>query len=159
VTVDEYHRVRVSSEISNFVPWIDVSTKQIECVGAPGPSGGIQLVPRSEHLKQTEPLVQALGDTLPSGPEAAQDWVEVARLLATAWPITLNVEASRVSITLPEAARRAKLVPQYGGIAVIFGFGGILEIWDALDWNAHVRLTAKRKVGAIADALEDIGNR
>jgi hypothetical protein len=60
---------------------------------------------------------------------------------------------------LPEAARRAKLVPQYGGIAVIFGFGGILEIWDALDWNAHVRLTAKRKVAAIADALEDIGNR
>jgi DNA-binding transcriptional regulator/RsmH inhibitor MraZ len=83
----------------------------------------------------------------------------VARLLATVWLISVNVEASRISITLPEPPRRAQQVPQAGGAVVVFGFGHILEIWDALKWHDHVRATAKRKTAAISEALEDLGQR
>jgi DNA-binding transcriptional regulator/RsmH inhibitor MraZ len=60
---------------------------------------------------------------------------------------------------LPEPPRRAQQVPQSGGVVVVFGFGNILEIWDALKWHDHVRETAKRRVAAISEALEDLGQR
>ena len=85
--------------------------------------------------------------------------MDVARLLATAWLVRVDVESSRISITLPEPPRRAQQVPQSGGVVVVFGFGNILEIWDALKWHDHVRETAKRRVAAISEALEDLGQR
>jgi DNA-binding transcriptional regulator/RsmH inhibitor MraZ len=42
---------------------------------------------------------------------------------------------------------------------VVFGFGSILEIWDALKWHDHVRGMAKRKAAAIAEALEELEQR
>jgi DNA-binding transcriptional regulator/RsmH inhibitor MraZ len=71
----------------------------------------------------------------------------------------VDVEASRISITLPEPPRRAQQVPQSGGVVVVFGFGNILEIWDALKWHDHVRAMAKKKTVAISEALEDLGQR
>jgi hypothetical protein len=95
----------------------------------------------------------------PSASESPRKWVDVARLLATAWLFPVNIEASRISITLPEPPRRSQQVPQSGGAVVVFGFGNILEIWDALKWHDHVRATAKRKAAAISEALEDLGQR
>jgi len=65
----------------------------------------------------------------------------------------------RFSVTLPEPPRRALQLPQAGGTVVVFGFGEVLEIWDALKWHDHVRALAKRKVAAISEALEDLGQR
>jgi hypothetical protein len=159
VTVDEYNRVRLPLDIHIVVPWIDMKSGQIECAGMPGPSGGIQVAPLSDHRQDVAPFAEATAETPPSASESSQKWVEVARLLATAWLVPINVEASRISITLPEPPRRAQQLPQSGGAVVVFGFGNILEIWDALKWYDHVRATAKRRAAAISEALEDLGQR
>jgi len=159
VTVDEKNRVRLPLEISNVVPWINLKTGQIECVGMPGPWGGMQITPLADHQQDVRPFAEAATEMPPTASESPQRWVEVARLLATAWPLPVNVEASRISITLPESPRRAQQVPQSGGVVVVFGFGSILEIWDALKWHEHVRATAKRKAAAILEALEDLKQR
>jgi hypothetical protein len=46
-----------------------------------------------------------------------------------------------------------------GGIAVVFGFGEILEVWDAAKRHEHVRAVAKTKRSAISEAIEDLGQR
>jgi hypothetical protein len=159
VKVDEYNRVRVPLEIGTIVPWIDLNAGQIECVGMPGPSGGIQVAPLRDHRRDALSFAEAIKETAPSASESVQKWVDVARLLATAWPLTINIEASRISFTLPEAPRRAEQVPQSGGAVVVFGFGDILEIWDALKWHDYVRATAKRKAAVMSAALEDFEQR
>jgi hypothetical protein len=158
--VEEKNRVRIAlDEINTVVPWIDVKTGQIECVGMPGPHGGVQVTPLTDHRQDVHPFADAVAETPPSASESSQKWVDVARFLATAWLISINVEARRISITLPEPPRRAQQLPQSGGAVVVFGFGNILEIWDALKWHDHVRVTAKRKAAAISEALEDLGQR
>jgi DNA-binding transcriptional regulator/RsmH inhibitor MraZ len=159
VAVDEKNRIRLPSEIAEAVRWIDLKSGQVECVGMPGPWGGIQLSPRTDHEEDVRRLAEAMADKPPSASEAPEKWVDVARLLATAWLIPISVEANRISITLPEPPRRAQQLPQSGGTVVVFGFGRILEIWDALKWHDHVRTTAKRKAAAISEALEDLGQR
>jgi DNA-binding transcriptional regulator/RsmH inhibitor MraZ len=159
VTVDEYNRVRLPLEVRTVVPWIDLKTGQIECIGMPGPSGGIQVAPLTDHRQDVLPFAEAISEMTPSASESPRKWVDVARLLATAWLFPVNIEASRISITLPEPPRRSQQVPQSGGAVVVFGFGNILEIWDALKWHDHVRATAKRKAAAISEALEDLGQR
>ena len=158
-TVDEKNRVRVPLEISTVVPWIDLKSEQIECVLVPGPSGGIQVVPLADHRHDVQPFVAAAAGTPPGASESPQKWVDVARLLATVWLVPVNIEASRISITLPEPPRRAEQVPQSGNAVVVFGFGNNLEIWDALKWHDHVRAIAKRKAAAISEALENLGHR
>jgi hypothetical protein len=85
--------------------------------------------------------------------------MDIARLLATAWAMTVGFEAGRFSIKLPEPARRMQLLPEAGGTVVVFGFGEILEMWDGSKWYEHVRATAARKSGAMSEALEDLGQR
>jgi DNA-binding transcriptional regulator/RsmH inhibitor MraZ len=155
-TVDEKNRVRLPSEINVVVPWINLNSEQIECVGTPGPWGGIQVAPLADHRRDVAPFADAVAEMPPSASDSSHKWVEVARLLATAWPVSISVEASQIRITLPEPARRAQQVPQAGGVVVAFGLGNILEIWEAVQWHEHVRLTAKRKAAAILEALEDL---
>ena len=159
VTVDEKNRVRLPREVGAVVPWIDLKARQIECVGMPGPWGGMQVAPLTDHRQDLLPFAEAVAEVRPSASESPLKWVDVARLLATAWLLPVNVETSRVSITLPESPRRAQQVPQAGGVVVVFGLGNILEIWDALKWHEHVRTTAKRKAAAISEALEDLKQR
>jgi DNA-binding transcriptional regulator/RsmH inhibitor MraZ len=159
VSVDEYNRVRLPLEIRTVVPWIELKTGQIECIGMPGPWGGVQVTPLTDHRQDVRRFTDAVAETPPSASESPQEWVNVARFLATAWLVPINIEASRISITLPEPPRRALQVPQSGGAVVVFGFGDILEIWDALKWHDHVRGTAKRRAAAISEALEDLGQR
>ncbi|HXI39243.1 MAG TPA: hypothetical protein VNH83_04660, partial [Bryobacteraceae bacterium] len=130
--MDEKNRVRIPLEIRTVVPWIEQETEQIECVGMPGPFGGIQIEPLTDHRRNVLPFTEVIRNrkTVPSASESGQKWVDVARLLATAWPVIVNIEASRISVTLPEPPRRAQQVPPSGGVVVVFGFGNILEIWD-----------------------------
>jgi len=159
LTVEDRNRVRLPLEITAVVPWIDLKTEPIECVGVPGPFGGIQVMPLADYQQDVLPFVEAVAEAPPGASESHQKWVDVARLLATAWLLPVNVEASRITITLPEPARRAQQVPQSGGSVVVFGFGNILEIWDAVKWHDHVRAAAKRRAAAIAEALEELGQR
>ncbi len=159
VTVDDYNRIRLPLNVSSVVRWIDLKSGNIECAGVVGPWGGVQLVPLTSHRDDVRRLVEAIGDAPPGAWESAHKWVNAARFLATAWPISINVESSRISITLPEASRRAQQLPQPGGTVVVFGFGDILEIWEALKWHDHVRETAQRKASAISDALDELEQR
>jgi hypothetical protein len=159
ITVDQYNRIRLPLDVGDVVSWVNVKPGKIECIGTPGPAGGVQLVPRMEHEHDGRRLAKAMGGAPPSASESSQRWVDLARLLATAWIIPVNVEANRLSITLPEQPRRAQQLPQAGAAGLVFGFGEILEIWDAIKWHDHVRTTAKRKVAAISEALEDLEQR
>jgi len=113
----------------------------------------------ADHQQEVLRFSAAIAESPPSASESPQKWVDAARLLATSWLVLVSIEASRISITLPEPPRRAQQVPQSGGTVVVFGFGNILEIWDALKWHDHVRTTAKRRAAAISEALEDIAQR
>jgi DNA-binding transcriptional regulator/RsmH inhibitor MraZ len=159
VTVDQYNRIRLPLDVCDIVRWVNPKSEKLECIGTPGPWGGVQLVPLTDHQADVQRLAEAIADAPPSASESSQEWVDVARFLATAWLIPIHVEANRISITLPEPPRRAQQLPAFRGTAVVFGFGNILEIWDALKWHDHVRATAKRKAAAISEALEDLGQR
>jgi DNA-binding transcriptional regulator/RsmH inhibitor MraZ len=104
-------------------------------------------------------FTEALGDNPPEPSESAEAWVDVARFLATAWRMTIRIEASRISITLPEPPRRSLQLPKLGATVVVFGFGEILEIWDALKWHEHVRAIAKKGETALSEAIDDLRQR
>jgi hypothetical protein len=159
VTVDVKNRVRLPLDVTTVVPWLNPKAVQIECVGMPGPSGGMQITPLTDHQQDVLPFAEAIAGAPPNASESPQRWVDVARLLATAWLVPINIEVGRISITLPEPPRTAQQVPQSGEAVLVFAFGNILEIWDALKWHDHIRATAKRKEAAISEALEDLGQR
>jgi len=159
VTVDPYNRIRLPLDVGDIVRWVSVKSGKLECIGTLGPSGGVQLAPLTEHQKDVQGLAEAVAKPPPSASESPEKWVDLARFLATAWLMPIHVEANRISITLPEPPRRAQQLPGSGGAVVVFGFGDILEIWDALKWHDHVRATAKKKAAAISEALEDLGQR
>lgn len=157
--VEDQNRVRLPLEIRTTVSWLNTELGSIDCAGTPGPAGGLQLEPLVNHETLRRQFTQALGDT-PAGPlESGKKWVDVARMLATSWRITISIESGRVSIPLPEPTRRAQQLPEAGGIVVAFGFGEILEIWDAPKWHEHVREVAKTKLSAVSKAIEDLGHR
>jgi hypothetical protein len=160
VHVDPGHRIRIAlAEVQAVVPWITSESEPIDCVATPGPAGGIQVEPAAAYETLGDSYIDALGDAPPQSAESGQPWVEMARLLATSWRITISIESSRINITLPEPVRKAKQVPEAGGLAVVFGFGGILEVWDAAKWHEHVRTIAKTKGSAFSAALEYLRNR
>jgi hypothetical protein len=159
VEVDDAHRIRVDRDIYGMVSWLTPGPEPIECTGMPGPMGGLQVEPLAAHEDDLRRFRAALGASLPAARESGQGWMDVARLLATAWRMTVNREPSRISVTLPEPARQSLLVPQAGGTAVVFGCGAVLEIWDAADWHAHGRATAARRAAAMSKALEDLERR
>jgi DNA-binding transcriptional regulator/RsmH inhibitor MraZ len=159
VTVDQYNRIRLPLDVCDIVRWVNVTSGKLECIGTLGPSGGVQVAPLTAHQEDVRRLAEAVADAPPNASESPQKWVDLARFLASAWLISIHVEASRISITLPEAPRRAQQLPQSDGTVVVFGFGDILEVWDALKWHDHIRATAKRKAAAISEALEDLGHR
>jgi hypothetical protein len=160
VLVDPSHRIRIPlAEVKAVVPWVTSESEPIDCIASLGPAGGIQVEPAASYEAMEGSYVGALGDAPPQSAESGQTWVEMARLLATSWRMTISIESSRINITLPEPVRKAKQVPEAGGLAVVFGFGGILEVWDAAKWHDHVRMIAKTKLPALSAALEYLRNR
>ena len=158
-TVEAAHRVRLPREVAGAVSWLNAGAQPPECVGVPGRVGGVQVQPLATHEEEVRRFTEALGDTPASSSDAAQDWMDVARLLATVWTINISSESGRFSLTLPEPARRMELLPRAGGTVVVFVFGDVLEVWDASRWHERVRGTAARKEAAIAAAIEDLQRR
>src|ERR1700692_3926681 len=99
--VDPQNRIRLPLSGLEVVSWLKPEHGEIEVVGMPGPAGGVQLEPLAVHEHNVRLFSEALADAPPNASEATEAWVEVARLLATAWRIRISVEASRISITLP----------------------------------------------------------
>jgi DNA-binding transcriptional regulator/RsmH inhibitor MraZ len=159
VGVEKQHRVRLPLEIRTTVPWLNTESGTIDCVGTPGPAGGLQLEPLVSHESLQREFTEALGDTPGQSSESGEKWVDIARLLATSWRITISIESGRVSIPLPEPTRRTRQLPGAGGTVVVFGFGEILEIWDAAKWHEYVRAVAKTKLSAVSEAIEDLRHR
>jgi|HubBroStandDraft_3_1064219.scaffolds.fasta_scaffold34323_1 hypothetical protein len=160
VEVESSNRIRLAlAEVRAVVPWIKGESEPIDCVGIPGPAGGVQIEPVAAHETLGRSYIEALGEAPAQSSESGRTWVEMARLLATRWRIAISVESGRINFTLPEPLRRAKQVPEAGGLAVVFGFGEILEVWDAAKWHDHVRTIAKTKLPALSEAVEDLRNR
>jgi DNA-binding transcriptional regulator/RsmH inhibitor MraZ len=160
VEIDPHNRVRLPlTEVRVLVPWLKSESGSVDCVGTPGPAGGVQIEPFAAHETLGRSYTEALGATAAQSSEAGQKWVDMARLLATSWRITISIETGRINITLPEPMRRAQLIPPAGGLAVVFGFGEILEVWDAVKWHDHVRAVAKMKLSAFSQAVEDLRDR
>jgi hypothetical protein len=160
VLVDKQHRVRVPlGEVTTIVPWIVGAEATIACMGTPSPAGGIQLEPVEPVGDVETQYIELLGGDVPQVSDTAEKWVEVARLFATSWRVQIAIESSRISISLPEPARKAGLLPSAGTQAVVFGFGHILEVCEAARWYEHVRGIAKLKMSLVADAMEDLQGR
>ena len=160
VEVDPSNRIRLAlAEIQAVVPWVKGEPKPLDCVATPGPAGGVQIEPLAAHEMLGRSYIEALGDAPAEASESGQKWVDMARLLATSWRITISVESSRINITLPEPMRKAKQVPEAGGLAVVFGFGEILEVWEAVKWHDYMSTVAKTKVSAFSRVIEDLLNR
>src|SRR5688500_15772991 len=118
VTVDQQNRLRIPlSEIGPVVPWLNVEEGTIECVAAPGPWSGIQISTLVDYEQEIAPFAAALSSTPMNTSESGHQWVDVTRLLATAWLIAIHIETSRITLTLPEPPRRAQQLPQAGGAA------------------------------------------
>jgi len=159
-TVEAAHRVRLPRDVADVVSWLNAQTGGVEVVATPGPAGGLLIQPLATHREHVQRLTQALRESAPTESDADQSWMNVARLLASAWAMTISFdEAGRFSFKLPEPPRRLRLLPGAGGTVVVFGFGPVLEIWEASKWYEHVRATAARKSAAMSEALEDLGQR
>ncbi len=160
VRVSDQNRIRVPlDEFKATVPWLASTTGPVECAATPGVAGGIQLIPMASYEAASAPFIEALGGTVPSLDEAQLKWVDAARLLATSWSVSIQIERNRISITLPEPARRASQLPLAGDAVVVFAFGEIVELWDAVKWHHHVRALVKDRVLAISEATEDLEGR
>jgi DNA-binding transcriptional regulator/RsmH inhibitor MraZ len=159
VVVDKENRIRIPIEIAEYVTWLRPKDDRGECVLVRGPWGGFQAIPLMAYQKLAEPFIEASRTTTPEALESGDRWIEAVRYLATAWQISISVEASQVRFTVPEALRRAELLPGAEGRAVVFGFGEILEIWPAREWYEHVRETSKLKSQLFSAALEDLRQR
>lgn len=157
--VIEQNRIRLPLEIQGVVPWLSGQVGTVDCAGVLGPIGGVQLQPLAEYEKIHGSFIESLGENVPMLSDAGKPWVKIARLLATTWRIPLHIESTRVTITLPEPARRAVQLPDSGGVVVVFGFGEILEVWDAPRWHDHVREVAKDKSSLLSSGIDDLQDR
>ena len=156
--VDPHNRVRIPREARDIVAWLNVEGTEIECIGTLGAAGGIQLAPIASHQTDVARFTEAM-DAPPEAEESGQEWVDVARLFATSWKVLISVEPSRFSLTLPEPLRRVQEFLQPGGTVIVFGFGNILEVWDAPKWNEHIRVAVKQRPTAVSRALEELTRR
>ena len=160
VRIVEQHRIRLPlEEIRVAVSWLNSEGSSTDCVAIPGPAGGIQIQPFATHELLVDQFAGAVGNASVKASDSDQNWVNMARLLATSWRISLSVETNRISLTLPEPIRRARQLPEVNGEVVVFAFGEILEIWDAAKWWDHVRAVGKTKLSAFSQAIEDLRDR
>jgi hypothetical protein len=158
-TVEQQNRIRLPKDIQDMVPWLQTEDTTIECTGMPGPVGGLQVQPFAADDDLRKAFVNTVGSVPVTSAESGQPWTEAARLLASSWRIRVSVESSRVNIPLAEPIRQLLALPSAGGIVVVFGFGEIIEVWDASAWREHVRRLAKEKVSILSEAIEALGHR
>jgi hypothetical protein len=158
-TIEKQNRIRLNKDIQDVVPWLKKDPGSIDCIGTLGPAGGLQIEPLISHETLRSEFIKALGNAAPTSSESGDEWVEAARFLASSWRIVASLESNRVSINLPEPTRRLLRLPEVGGTVAVFGFGEILEVWDAIVWHEHVRLLTKARISLMAKAIEEIEGR
>jgi hypothetical protein len=160
VQVEEQNRIRVSlSEISPVISWLDIEPGSIECIAMPGPAGGVQIEPFDSQETLRQRFIKAVRQDPPRSSESGQAWIEVARLLAAHWKLTINVEKYRINIHLPEPIRKGLQLPGFPGRVVVFGLGEILEVWDAVRWYEHIRQLSMTRSSSVQDTIEHLENK
>ena len=142
LTVEKQHRLRISRDAGLVVSWLDASSDRIECVAAVGPAGGICIGPASSIEPLRRSIVTNLGGRSATPRESGSAWVAVERYLATSWALSVSVEATRFSLTLPKGARKLRLAPSWGETAVVFATEAIVEVWPREAWCKHIRHSA-----------------
>lgn len=157
-TVVDQNRVRLPLEVREVIHWLE-GEGPIDCIATPGVSGGLQVEAAAVHEEMRAKFIEALANATPRAEESSRKWVEASRLLATSWRMSIRVESSRFSITVPEPVRKAGLLPGVGGVVVAFGFGEILEIWDAREWHKHTGIIARTRRNMLSEAIEELLDR
>ena len=111
--VNAHNRLRWRKDISLVVPWLSNKQGTIPCVATIGPFGGVQIHPDGGRGASTKRrLLTQLKRVPANADEVADDLIAAARFLATSWAIPIQVDAGRFSLTLPEDARKLRVVPQ-----------------------------------------------
>ncbi len=158
--VDAQSRIRLPTPIGLIVPWLTHgSGGLIECRLTVGAAGGAQ-VATAEFWNRRFRAVSTRAKSRKAGAlDGGAVWVRYSRFLASSWPLTIRAEKSRFSFTLPEDPRKLGLVPEANERAVVFGLGGLLEIWKADEWLKHVRSVAPEIEALHHRALEELAER
>jgi hypothetical protein len=119
-----------------------------------GPHGGIQIVPIGRRAigihRQVEVLLKAHPPTVD---EVGSPLVQLAEFFAGTFPLDCSYEASsqRFSIILTEPARKPKLLPD-AGVVALSAVNEVLVIWPKEQWVAYARRNADR-LAALSAAL------
>jgi len=155
--VDGRNRIRVPLKVKSSVPWLKkLETGSLECLATPGAKGGVQIEPIAAHDTLISQFTIALKGKAASATDSTKKWVDAARLLATSWMVTLNIEANQIRMTVPEPIRRAGLLPGAEGRVVVFVMGEIVEVWDEPRWYEHAGRIARQRTLLISKAIEDL---
>lgn len=159
LTVDDYNRLRLPADVELVVPWLGRGRDRVQGVASAGPAGGMRVAPQGSLESRVRPIEAALRAKGPQPHEPGSAWIAVARYAAMSWPLSVHVESSRFTLTLPEKARKLRLVPGKKETAVVFAVGAILEIWTAEDWLIHIRSSARLLDELYEAALEELEGR
>lgn len=150
------YRLRLPREIGLVVPWLKSDSNSIECICTLGAAGGIAIIPKGvlqPSLRSVEPYLTSVSAT----PwESGSDMLRLVRYLASMQAVSIGVEQTRFSLTIPEAVRKLGVAPDSGQAAVVFAMGSVLEVWRADAWSEHIRQAAGSFNALRADALEAI---
>jgi hypothetical protein len=120
--------------------------------------GGIQIEPANDRESLRGRYIAAI-EGVPSATESDGTWIDAARLPSTSWRLTVYVETSRLTVTMPEPLRRLNEVPGTDGTVVVFAFGNIWEICDAPTWRRYVQQLAGGRTALIGRAITDLEGR
>lgn len=160
--VDSQHRIRLNPDLIEALVWAPAEPgSSIPCFAFPGPHGQLQFAQRVPEYEFREKLAAELSQRPARVDEAATEWVQFARYAAMWWPVTLifDAEPQRFAITLPKEARDLRLTPKAGEIALIFGTGNILEIWNEQSWETHSQIVARDPAAFAARAAAAMEDR
>lgn len=160
VQVEEQNRIRLNlAEISPVISWLDVEPRSIECVAMPGPAGGVQIEPFVSQQALRQRFIEGVRQDPPRSSQSGQGWIDVARLFATHWKLTVTVDKYRINIPLPEPVRKSLQLPGFPGRVAVFGLGEILEVWDAQKWYEHIRKLTAVRSSSVLDAIDHLENK
>jgi len=155
LTVESQHRIRLPKQILETCKWLETAEEPNNVVvGTISHLGGLRFSPESARDATVRKELAARLEQSPArSEEAAAAWMDLVRFMATAWPVTIQVErkSERISISLPAEARKLGIVPSAGETAVVFASGEIIEVHKAVDWLKHSQAVG----GRLQDLLDE----
>lgn len=135
------NRLRLPRAIGLVVPWLPTDSVSIDALAWIGASGGVAITPPHEMNLLRRSLETRVAGRTATISDSGTAWLGLTRYLAASWPIPIQAEQSRFSLTLPEDARKLGLAPLGGEHAVVFVANGIIEVWRADRWCEFMRQT------------------